>query len=396
MAGIEDKICEHSGFCGGCTYQGTPYSEQLKIKEQEVLGLFRAEGIEPLSFDVIEGCSSISGYRNKMEYTFGDEVKDGPLCLGMHRPRQFMSITTVDKCQLVPADFNVILRATLDFCVDREYSKYHKRKHTGLLRNLVVRKGMRTGEIIVNIVTSSDGDFDDEAWKEELLGLSLDGEIAGIMHTMNDNIADSVNCDELKILYGKDYYNEKLLGLDFKVHEFSFFQTNIDAVERLYSKAISLIDSLEGKNVYDLYCGTGTISQLIATKARHVTGVEIVQESVDMAKENATLNGLSNCDFIQGDVFDVLDKAAKENALESPDVIVVDPPRVGMTPDAVQKISSYGVEQIVYISCNPKSLVRNLSQFQEHGYRVDYVKPYDNFPMTSHVECVTLMSRTDG
>ena len=389
--------CPHDEFCGGCTYQETPYEEQLKIKEQEVRQLFQAGGVTPSAFDVIEGCPPDSRYRyrDKMEYTFGDEVKDGPLCLGMHRPRQFMAITTVDNCQLVKQDFNRILKFTLDFCIEHGYTKYHKRHHTGLMRNLVIRDGFRTGEIIVNIVTSTDGEFAEDEWVQGLQQLSLDGDIVGIMRTLNDNIADSVNCDELRVLFGRDYYMEKILGLDFKVHEFSFFQTNVEAVERLYSKALSLIDSIDGKNVFDLYCGTGTISQVAAKKARHVMGVEIVQESVDMARENAALNKLDNCDFICGDVFDVLENSAQGNDLDAPDVIIVDPPRVGMTPGAVRKIASYDVPQIVYISCNPKSLVQNLSQFATYGYRTDYVKPFDNFPMTKHVETVVLMSRAD-
>ena len=375
---LASTVCEHDDFCGGCVYQGTPYDEQLRIKEEEVKQLVQAEGLSPLVFDEIEGCpeSSRYKYRDKMEYTFGDEVKDGPLCLGMHRPMQFMAVTTVDHCQLVSEDFNKILRYTLDFCVEKGYSKYHKRRHTGLLRNLVIRQGFHTNEIIVNIVTSSDGDFAESEWLQGLQALTLDGEIVGVMHTLDDDKADSVKCDELRIIWGRDYYMEHIMGLDFK--------------ERLYSKAISLIDDFKGKNVYDLYCGTGTISQVMAKSARHVTGVEIVPESVDMARENAALNGITNCDFICGDVFDVLEKASM---LEKPDVIVVDPPRVGMMPDAIQKIASYGVDQIVYISCNPKSLVKNLSQFTLYGYEVQYLKPFDNFPMTKHVETVVLMSR---
>lgn len=397
---LESTMCPHNDFCGGCTYQEESYAEQLSIKEQEVRQLFQTGGISPSVFDAIEGCPEKSRYRyrNKMEYTFGDEVKDGPLCLGMHRPMQYMAITTVDQCQLVKSDFNKILRYTLDFCIEKGYAKYHKRRHQGLVRNLIIREGFRTDEIIVNIVTTTESEFAETEWLQGLKALKLDGNIVGVMHTLDDNIADSVNCEELRIIEGRDYYMEKIMGLDFKVHEFSFFQTNIEAVERLYTKAISLIDSIDDKNVFDLYCGTGTISQVVAKKAKHVTGVEIVQESVDMAKENAALNGLTNCEFICGDVFDVLENSTRSRELEQPDVIIVDPPRVGMTPDAVRKIASYSVPQIVYISCNPKSLVKNLSQFTDYGYKAEYVKPFDNFPMTKHVETVVLLSdkKVDG
>lgn len=386
------KVCQHDEFCGGCIYQGVPYEEQLAIKEDEVRNIFNEKGIHPDVFDGIEGCPEEHRYRyrNKMEYTFGDLVKDGPLCLGMHKKKNFMSIVTVDHCQLVDEDFNQILRFTLDFAVERDYKHYHKKSHTGLLRHLIVRKGFRTGELLINIVTSREEGFDEEAYVQGLLALPLGNEIGGILRTLNDNIADKVTCEELKILWGKDYYMETILGLQFKVSAFSFFQTSVEAVERLYSEALDLIDGVEGKRVFDLYCGTGTISQVLALKAKEVLGIEIVEEAVEAAKENARLNGIENCHFIAGDVFEVL--AQRE---EKPDVIVVDPPRVGMSTKAVDKIVSYGVDQIVYISCNPKTLAINLQQFAYEGYEVKYAKAFDNFPGTKHVESVCLMTRKE-
>lgn len=416
--------CPHDEFCGGCIYQGLEYRKQLEIKEGEVHSLFSKEGILPDVFDRIEGCPEelIYEYRNKMEFTFGDMVKDGPLCLGMHRRGRFMSIVTVDQCGLVDEDFNKILSYTLSFCIEKGYKKYHKKNHTGLLRNLIIRQGKRTKELLVNIVTSTDTEFDRNGWAEGLKDLRLNNEIVGIMQTLNDNKADAVICDELILIDGRDYYYEEILGLRFQVHEFAFFQTNVEAIERLYGDAIGLIDDLEGKEVFDLYCGTGTISQVMALRAKHVLGVEIVPESVESAVENAKLNNLSNCDFVCGDVFQVLEKTdlkpekinmksekinpkADNINQESektdflfekrglkPDVIVVDPPRVGMSTDTVNKIASYGVKQLVYISCNPKTLVKNLVQFESLGYEVKYVKPYDNFPFTKHVETVVLLS----
>ena len=426
MRNITSK-CPHDEFCGGCVYQGLEYRKQLEIKEGEVHSLFSKEGISPDIFDRIEGCPEelIYEYRNKMEFTFGDMVKDGPLCLGMHRRGRFMSIVTVDQCQLVDEDFNKILFYTLSFCIEKGYKKYHKKNHTGLLRNLIIRQGKRTKELLVNIVTSTDTEFDRNGWAEGLKDLRLNNEIVGIMQTLNDNKADAVICDELILIDGRDYYYEEILGLRFQVHEFAFFQTNVEAIERLYGDAIGLIDDLEGKEVFDLYCGTGTISQVMALRAKHVLGVEIVPESVESAVENAKLNNLSNCDFVCGDVFQVLEKtdlkpekinmkSEKINPkadninqeLEKtdflfekrglkPDVIVVDPPRVGMSTDTVNKIASYGVKQLVYISCNPKTLVKNLVQFESLGYEVKYVKPYDNFPFTKHVETVALLSKLD-
>ena len=388
---MEDfKICQHDEFCGGCIYQGVPYEQQLKAKNSEVLSLLEKKDIKVEKIDYIEGCPSQYRYRNKMEYTFGDFVKDGELCLGMHKKKNFMSIVTVDQCQLVDQDFNKILSFTLEFANKNGYKHYHKKSHEGLLRNLIIRKGERTKELLINIVTSSETGFDEEGFVTGLHNLDLDNQIVGVLRTFNDNIADAVNCQHLEILWGRDFYMEEILGLKFKVSAFSFFQTNVEAVERLYSESLALIDDLQGKSVFDLYCGTGTISQILALKASKVLGIEIVEEAVQAAKENAKLNGLDNCQFIAGDVFEVL-----KNVEEKPDVIVVDPPRFGMTNKAVDKIISYGVDQIVYISCNPKTLAINLEQFQFYGYEAKYLKPFDNFPGTKHVETVVLMSRVD-
>ena len=388
MADFNRKLCPHMEFCGGCIYQGVPYDQQLAQKEGEVQGLLKAKEVSPVVTDKIEGCPSMYEYRNKMEYTFGDFVKDGEMTLGMHRKKNFMSIVTVDECQLVDPDFNVILKAVLAFAKEKGYGPYHKKSHIGLMRNLIIRKGVRTNELLINIVTSSQTEFAEGEFVEMLKGLSLRNNIVGILRTINDNVADAVNCGELKVLWGRDYYMEKIMGLDFKVSAFSFFQTNVEAVERLYSEAVSLIDSFEGKTVFDLYCGTGTISQVLALKAKEVVGIELVEEAVESAKKNAALNNLDNCRFIAGDVFQVLDSVP-----EKPDVIVVDPPRVGIQPKALDKIISYGVKEIVYVSCNPKTLADNLKYAEYYGYRCKYLKPFDNFPMTKHTECICLLER---
>ena len=242
--------------------------------------------------------------------------------------------------------------------------------------------------MLINIITSTEEGFDEEAFVKGLHSLELDNEIVGILRTFNDNLADKVTCEKLKVLEGRDYYMDEILGLKFKVSAFSFFQTNVDAVERLYSQAINLIDDFSGKVAFDLYCGTGTISQVLALKAKEVIGVEIVEEAVEAAKVNASLNGLDNCRFIAGDVFEVLEKTA-----DKPDVIVVDPPRVGMSLKAVDKIVSYGVDQIVYVSCNPKTLAINLQQYEYNGYRVKYLKAFDNFSWTKHIECIALLEK---
>ncbi|MBF0981000.1 MAG: 23S rRNA (uracil(1939)-C(5))-methyltransferase RlmD [Clostridiales bacterium] len=389
MTNMASSKCVHDEYCGGCIYQDYSYDEQLCIKEKQVRELFDVNAVMCEDIEHIVPSMDVYGYRNKMEYTFGDQVKGGEMTLGMHQKGKFMSIITVDKCQLVDADFNLILRETLKFCNEHDYPHYNKKSHEGLMRNLIIRKGVRTKELIINIVTSSQQKFDEVAFVEMLKNLTLDNNLAGILHTINDAPSDAVICEDMIVLYGRDYYMEKIMGLDFKVSAFSFFQTNPKAVERLYIDALSMIDDFEGKIAYDLFCGTGTISQALALKAKKVVGIELVEEAVESAIENAKLNGLSNCEFIAGDVFKVLESAQ----IEKPDVIVVDPPRVGIHPKALAKIISYGVDQILYISCNPKTLAIDLKTLQDCAYKVEKTRIYDNFPMTKHVESVVLMSR---
>lgn len=382
------EVCRDKDICGGCVYQGVLYEEQLSNKFGEVKGLLDKKDIRYGELLPIEGAPFRYGYRNKMEYTFGDMEKNGPMTLGMHKKKHFMSIVTVDQCQLVHEDFNVILRGVLEFASSRGYTHYHKKAHKGLMRHLIVRRGIRTGELLVNVVTSSEDGFDENAFVEMIRALPLENQVVGILRTINDRLADAVYCDELRVLWGRDYYNEEILGLKFKVSAFSFFQTNVDAVERLYSYAVSLIDDFENKEVFDLYCGTGTITQVLARKAKEVIGIELVEEAVEAAKANAALNGLDNCRFLAGDVFEVLDSLP-----DKPEVIVVDPPRVGISSNALEKIIGYGVKQIVYISCNPKSLADNLYYMQYYGYEIKSVKPFDNFPGTKHTECVAVLEK---
>ena len=381
-------ICNMSEICGGCIYQGVPYEEQLASKDRQFRKLLATHNIDESVYEGMKAAFTPYGYRNKMEYTFGDLVKDGELELGMHKKGHFMSIITTDECQLVPDDFNRVLRATVEFCRERGYKFYHKKFHEGLLRNLVVRCGVRTNELLINIVTSSEDGFDEAEYVKYILHLDLDMNVVGILRTFNDSFADAVIDEGVKVLYGRDYYNEEILGLKFKVKAFAFFQTNIEAIERLYSEALELVPNIDSKTVYDLYCGTGTISQLMASRANKVYGVEIVEDAVTAARDNAELNNIKNCEFICGDVRKVLTEME-----ENPDVIVVDPPRVGMHDKVVGMLAGYGIDEFLYISCNPKTLCINLESFVEYGYKPLTIRAYDNFPMTKHVETVVLMSR---
>ncbi len=380
-------VCPIADRCGGCRFQGVAYARQLAEKEAAVREALVKNELDASLLSGIEASPAIFAYRNKMDYTFGDEVKDGPLELGMHKKGQFMSIVSSGCCRLVPADFDRILDATLAFCRDRGYTHYHKRRHEGLLRFLVVRRGVRTGELLVNLVTSSQGSFDEQGWLALLKSLPLEDRLVGVLHTLDDSPADAVVPDETRLLWGRDWYGEEILGLRFRVGAFSFFQTNVAAAERLYLDAVELAGGMEGKTVYDLYCGTGTITQALARSAKKVIGVEIVEEAVLGARRAAADNGLSNCEFIAGDVLKVLDGIE-----ELPDAIVVDPPRAGIHPKAMEKICGYGVPQIVYVSCNPKTMAAGAKQAEAFGYRMTRLRAYDNFPFTSHVEALALLT----
>ena len=397
-----EEPCPHFGMCGGCTYQTVPYEKQLDMKLTQVkklisdaIGTEKEAGYE---FIGIHGSPKKSEYRNKMEFSFGDEYKDGPLALGMHKRGSFYDLVTVSDCQIVDEDFRTILKATLDYFSKNNIPYFHRATHKGYLRHLLVRKATKTGEIIVDLVTSTQTEgFNEEellaGFRYALLTRQYDGRFKGVLHTKNDSVADVVKNEGTEVLYGDSYFYEELLGLKFKITPFSFFQTNSLGAEVLYETAREFIlgedkDSLNGKTVYDLYSGTGTIAQLMAPVCKEVVGVEIVEEAVCAAKENAALNGLDNCKFIAGDVLKVLDEIE-----EKPDYIILDPPRDGIHPKAIGKIIEYGVENMVYISCKPTSLARDLQIFMARGYRVEKICCVDMFPNTYHVETVVLLSR---
>ena len=386
---LEQPSCEHFGLCGGCVYQSLPYEEQLKIKEEQVKALLKPV-LKEVLFLGIKASPKSSGYRNKMEFSFGDEVKGGELTLGLHKRGSFYDIVPVGNCQLVHPDVLQILNTISEHCKKKGLPYYHKMSHEGYLRHLVVRRAEKTGEILVNLVTTSQMDHDMEELKARLLALPLEGSYAGILHSINDGLADVVKSDKTNVLYGQEFFYEELLGLKFKISTFSFFQTNSLGAEVLYSLARDFIGEGERKVVFDLYSGTGTIAQLMAPAAEKVIGVEIIEEAVEAAKENAKGNGLSNCEFIAGDVLKVLDTIE-----EKPEYIILDPPRDGIHPKALQKIIAYGVKHMVYISCKPTSLARDLETLTAEGYQVDKVACVDMFPGTANVETICLLTKQE-
>ena len=383
-----EEVCAHFGQCGGCSILSVPYEKQLEIKSEQVLKLFEEQDIRGFEFLGIEGSPDERVYRNKMEYTFGDEVKGGPLTLGMHKKGRHLDIITVDDCRLVDEDFIKVLTSTVEYFEQKNLPYYRINSHQGFLRNLVVRKGVNTNQLMVNIVTTTQEDFDMTEYKDMILNLGTKAEVVSILHTINDGLADAVNCDELRVLHGRDYIEEVVLGLRFKISPFSFFQTNTKGAEKLYTIAREFVGDHEGKVLFDLYSGTGTIGQVMASAAKQVYGIELIEEAVVAANQNAKLNGLDNCEFIAGDVAKVV-----KNLEAKPDLIVVDPPRPGVHKDAIRDISGFGANEIVYISCNPRTLVLDLKGFEAYGYKVEKVKLMDMFPNTPHVETVCLMSR---
>ena len=383
-----EETCAHFGQCGGCSILSVPYEKQLEIKAEQVLKLFEEQDISGFEFLGIEGSPDERVYRNKMEYTFGDEVKGGPLTLGMHKKGRHLDIITVDDCRLVDEDFIKVLTSTVEYFEQKNLPYYRINSHQGYLRNLVVRKGVNTNQLMVNIVTTTQEDFDMTEYKDMILNLGTKAEVVSILHTINDGLADAVNCDELRVLHGRDYIEEVVLGLRFKISPFSFFQTNTKGAEKLYTIAREFVGDHEGKVLFDLYSGTGTIGQVMASAAKQVYGIELIEEAVVAANQNAKLNGLDNCEFIAGDVAKVV-----KNLEAKPDLIVVDPPRPGVHKDAIRDISGFGANEIVYISCNPRTLVLDLKGFEAYGYKVEKVKLMDMFPNTPHVETVCLLSR---
>lgn len=390
LPGAVQPSCPDFGNCGGCIYQFLSYEDQLKLKEKQVLDLFKKAGISGFKYEGIIGSPEPFEYRNKMEYTFGDLEKDGELTLGLHAKNSSFSIINTDNCKIVDEDFNMILSTVVTYFREKKLPYYRVMKHSGYLRNLLVRKAKNTGEILIGIVTTSQLDFDLEEINSKLQNIAYKGKLKGILHIINDGLADMVRADKIDVLFGNDYIIEELLGLKFKISPFSFFQTNSKGAERLYSTAMEFLGDASNKTVFDLYCGTGTIGQLAASSAKKVIGIELIEEAVEAAKENAELNNISNCTFIAGDVAKVITELQ-----DKPDAIILDPPRPGVHPNAMRYVIEFNAPTIVYVSCNPKTLVDDLGVLIAKGYVVERVKVVDMFPSTGHVETVVRLKRKD-
>ena len=375
--------CTHFGICGGCSSQSIPYEKQLEFLSEEVKVLFEEAGVTTGEYLGIQGSPNQWEYRNKMEFTFGDEAKDAPLSIGMHMRGKSFGIVTVDNCKLVDEDYRTIIRLTADYFDKQDLTYYRIMKAQGYLRHLVIRKAQNTGELLVNLVTTTQVDFDLSEYVKLLRSQNYKGNLVSILHTENDSLSDAVIPEKVNVLFGKDYIRETLLGLQFNISPFSFFQTNTKGAESLYTIVKEFMGDSNDKVVFDLYCGTGTIGQIVAGNAKKVVGIELIEEAVEAAKENAKLNGLNNCEFLAGDVAEII-KTVKDK----PDIIILDPPRSGVHPKALDYVIKFNAPEIIYVSCNPKTLVTDLKVLVEKGYEVIQTKVKDMFPHTPHAETV--------
>ena len=375
--------CPHFGVCGGCSSQNLTYEKQLELLSDEVCELFEDKDIPMGMYLGVKGSENIWEYRNKMEFTFGDLEKGGELTLGMHMKGKSFGVLTVDNCMIVDEDFRKVLTVTVEYFRKQNLPYYRVMKREGYLRHLVVRKASNTGELMVNLVTTTQIDFDLSGYTELLKSQTYKGKLVSVLHTENDSFSDAVVPEKVNILYGRDYIIEELLDLKFKISPFSFFQTNSRGAESLYSIVRDFMGNGDNKVVFDLYCGTGTIGQIAAHNAKKVIGLELIEEAVEAAKENAKLNGLDNCEFIAGDVAETIKQVKVK-----PDIIILDPPRSGVSPKALDYVIKFNAKEIIYVSCNPKTMVDNLETLLAAGYKVEKSKVKDMFPNTPHAETV--------
>lgn len=382
-ASIQTEVgCGLDGVCGGCTYQTISSEDEQQLKKVAIQNLFKDLYDNEIPYNLGR---KTSYYRNKMEYSFGDLEKSGPLTIGLHCRGRFYEITPTENCNIAPKDFEEIRRASQEYFRTKDYKFYHSTLHTGTLRFLVLKKSFSNNEIMVNLVTTAH-EINIEEYKDFLLSLKLDGKITSIYHTINDQKSDAVNCDELHLIYGNKYITEKLCGLDFRIGPFSFFQPNPVSAEEIFERVLELLEE-DNLKILDLYSGTGTIGQILSKNAKKVIGIEIVEEAVNFARENAEINGIRNIEFIVGDVLEELEK------INGADVITIDPPRPGIHPHAIDKIIDFQAEKIIYISCNPKSMRNDLEEFTKKGYNIELLEIYDQFHRTSHCEALALLRK---
>jgi 23S rRNA (uracil1939-C5)-methyltransferase len=369
----------------GAPWQVLPYERQLEVKAEQVReALERIGRLEGFELDPIVPAVEPWRYRNKLEYSFG-EGPDGELVCGFHAPGRWDQILPMDDCLLASERSNAVRAQVLAWCRARGLSPWDRREQRGLLRNLVVREGRRTGELQVRLVTSP-GSIDVDSLADAV-------QCDGLFWTRQEQLGETALGGETTLISGAPQLRERLGGLEFLISPEAFFQTNTEMAEQLYGIAAELAQLRGHERVFDLYCGIGTIALTLAARAREVVGVEIVEPAVADAIENARINDVVNARFFAGDI-----RLAMRELVETagrPDVAVLDPPRAGLSQKVVRRIIEAQPSRIVYVSCNPTTLAPNAAQMVEAGYRLVRVRPVDMFPQTPHIESVALLERDD-
>ncbi|HEV2811612.1 MAG TPA: 23S rRNA (uracil(1939)-C(5))-methyltransferase RlmD [Solirubrobacteraceae bacterium] len=369
----------------GTPWQVLPYERQLEIKSEQVGEALRRIGhLEGYELEPIVPAVETWRYRNKCEYSFGTE--DGTLVCGFHKPGSWEDIVHVEDDLLASERVNAARRAVLDWCRAEGLDAYDRRAQQGFLRNLVVREGRRTGEVQVRLVTS-EGELDGER-----LAAALDGVADSLFWTRIAGVAEVTSGGETELVMGATHLREELCGLELGISPEAFFQTNTEMAEKLYGVAAEYAALKGWERVYDLYCGMGTIGLTLAPRAGEVWGLEVVEEAVSDAIATARRNEIANARFFAGDVRLALRELVEQ--AQRPDVVVVDPPRSGLSQKVVRRIVEAAPKRIVYVSCNPTTLAPNAAQLGEAGYALRRVRPVDMFPQTHHIECVALLVQT--
>lgn len=426
-----NPVCDIFGECGGCVYQMMPYESQMDMKSDMTKRLLEPVLSPDSVFDGIKASPREFGFRNKMDFSFGNEEKGGELRLGLHRKQTRYTVLNADTCKTVHPDMTKILTCVREYCLEKDLPIYNKVTHEGFLRFLLIRRSEATGEILIclahttqmswdwtelgerlkglelNISLNTDSDFDQtetapqEIEKEDTSGSQTDGEsekiegnIVGFFEADDDSYGDALKPEEVRCVFGRNYMTEKLLGLEFQVTLFSFFQTNSGGAEVLYDvvrqyvKASSKLS--EKPVIYDLYCGTGTIAQVVSGEADKVYGIEIIPEAVEAAKENAKRNHITNCEFFAGDVLETLPSVVEK---ARPDYLILDPPREGIRPATLRRLMEFDVNNMVYVSCKASSFVQDMNVMKDYGWKIKRYAFVDMFPQAAHVEVVVLLTR---
>ena len=379
--------CAHYPACGGCRFQDLAYAAQVESKAGQVAdALRRIGGIAEPPLEPILPADDVFHYRNKLEYSF-TQLEDGPT-LGFHRAGRWDEVLEIEKCWLTTDVGNSIRNAVREWARGDRLVAYDQEEHTGYLRHLVVREGRNTGQVLVQLVTAPGEKFDTGGFVDVLRAFP---EVRSIHWSENESPAEVTNLPT-QLLWGEDAIEEELCGLRFRVRPNAFLQTNTAMAERLYGIAREFAGLTGGETVYDLYCGIGTIGLLLAQDALTVWGIDVSEESIACALENADLNGIGNAAYFAGNVGQsVADLHARSG---DPDVVVVDPPRAGLAGKALKRLGEIGAARIVYVSCNPTTLAGDVKRLAgDYGYRLLRAKPVDMFPHTPHVETVALLER---